>query len=326
MPLKLYRRGNIWWIRGTVNGERIRQSTRTGDKKKAQRIASEVENRTWQGHFDGPASVVTFENAAALYLQAQKPERFIFDLVDYWRSTPLKDITPGHIRQAALALYPTQSNATRNRHVIVPAQAVVNHAAELELCQRIHIKRFPVETKEKTPITWDWVQAFMAHANPHLGALACFMFCTGARISEALAVQWEDVDLVNRRALIRQTKISDERWAHLPPELFEAIANIEGERLGKVFKYSSRSTAKVQWNAAIKTAGVEKLSFHCCRHGFATSLLQAGVDPVTVAKRGGWKSAQHVFQTYGHAMDDETVTDLLTGTKRAHTYQQAAEK
>jgi hypothetical protein len=32
---------------------------------------------------------------------------------------------------------------------------------------------------------------------------------------------------------------------------------------------------------------------------------------ITVAKLGGWKSAQHVFQTYGHASDDKTVTDRL---------------
>jgi hypothetical protein len=43
-------------------------------------------------------------------------------------------------------------------------------------------------------------------------------------------------------------------------------------------------------------------------------LLDKGVSPVTVAKRGGWKSAQHVFQTYGHDVADENVTDVLTGT------------
>ncbi|MEZ5763294.1 MAG: hypothetical protein R3D69_02850 [Xanthobacteraceae bacterium] len=35
----------------------------------------------------------------------------------------------------------------------------------------------------------------MEHASPHLGALALFMFLTGARISEALSVRWPDIDL-----------------------------------------------------------------------------------------------------------------------------------
>ena len=46
-----------------------------------------------------------------------------------------------------------------------------------------------VQVREKEPATWEWVQAFMAATEdpmrcPHLGALACFMFLTGARISE----------------------------------------------------------------------------------------------------------------------------------------------
>ena len=64
----------------------------------------------------------------------------------------------------------------------------------------------------------------------------------------------------------------------------------------------------------MKRAKIKPLSFHACRHGFATAMLHAGVDPITTAKRGGWKDAHHLFRTYGHAMDDETVTDRIIGT------------
>ena len=33
-----------------------------------------------------------------------------------------------------------------------------------------------------------------------------------------------------------------------------------------------------------------------------------------MAKRGGWKDAQHVFATYGHDIAADDVTDVLTGT------------
>jgi hypothetical protein len=48
-------------------------------------------------------------------------------------------------------------------------------------------------------------------------------------------------------------------------------------------------------------------------------MLHAGYDAVTVAKRGGWKTPRHVFETYGHALEDLTITDRLadpTGTDR----------
>ena len=173
----------------------------------------------------------------------------------------------------------------------------------MDLCHPIRVKRFPVNKREKEPATWEWVEAFMANASPHLGALACFMFLTGARVSEATSLTWADIDLERRRALIRQTKIGAERSAHLPPALVAAIANIESERnpRSKVFGYSSRHTADPVWKNAVKRAGIKPLSFHACRHGFATAMLHAGVDPVTIARLGGWKSTAHLFATYGHA-------------------------
>ena len=163
----------------------------------------------------------------------------------------------------------------------------------------------------------------MSASNPHLGALACFMFLTGARISEALSLTWSEVDMSASRALIRQTKIGAERFAHLPPALVAAMANIRGDRVGKVFRYSSRETARPQWDKAIRRAGIKHLSFHACRHGFATAALQAGIDVVTVARLGGWKSPQHVFATYGHASEDATLTDRLTGTPETQKYRKA---
>lgn len=326
MPIVIYRRpgGKVWHYRGTVDGRRLRGSTRTTVKKRAQQIAADKEAKQWKARLDGPASVLTFANAAAHYMEAGKPTRFILKMLDFWKDMPVKDITPGAVRQAAVTLFPSASAATRNRQVIVPTQAIINHAADLALCPIIRVKRFPVDKKEKKPATWGWVQSFRAVATPHLGALAAFMFLTGARISEALSLEWGDVDLDGRRALVRQTKIGAERWAHLPPELFTAIANIPGPRIGRVFGLSAEPLQA--WNNAIARAGIERLSFHCCRHGFATTALQSGIDVITVAKLGGWKSPQHVFTTYGHARDDITLTERLTDTELTQQKSSGASK
>jgi integrase len=328
MPLTLYRRGRIWHYRGTVAGRRLRGSTRTQNKAAAQRIVSAKEERQWKSHTDGPAAVLTFADAAILYRKVHKPDRFLREVEDYWKDTPIKMISAGAIRQSAITLYPTAGPATRNRQAIVPTVAIINHAAEHELCAKVRMKRFHVEKKEKTPATWEWVTRFMAAAvrkrarNYRLAGLACFMYLTAARISEALSVEWEDVDFARRRVKIRQTKVGAERWAHMPDELIAALARIPGERTGKVFGFKSRSNCRTQWEGAIRRAGIKRLSFHACRHGFATGLLDKGVNPKTVAERGGWKSAQHVFETYGHDVASETVTDVLVeeiGTPETQT-------
>lgn len=319
MPLTLYRRkgSDIWHYRGTIGPpgarRRLRGSTRTANKADAERLIAEKDAREWKRGFDGPAAVLTFAQAAILYRKAGRSTRYLSRLEDYWRDRPIKEINGGSIKQAAVALYPAATGATRNRQVIVPTQAVINHAAEAELCQRIRVKRFPVEKKSKEPASWNWVQAFMSHSSPHLGAVACFMFLTGARVSEACSLTWDNLDFGGHRVLIKQPKIRTERSAHLPPALMAALANIPGPRDGTVFGYPNRKAVDRPWRAACRRAGIPLLSPHSCRHGFATAALQAGIDVVTVAKLGGWKSPAHVFATYGHASDDATLTDRLVG-------------
>jgi integrase len=227
MPLQIYRRPGspIWHYRGTLAGNRLRGSTRTSSKETAQEVTAKVEDEFFKRRLHGSKAVLTFPKAAAIYLGAGKPQRFIAPIVKYWGDAKVAEITPGAIQQAALDIYPKAANATRNRCVIVPTQAIINHCAERSLCPPIRVRRYKVETKVKKPVTLEWVTKFRAHASPELGALALFLFATGARISEALAVTWKDVDLKRRVVLIRQTKIGEEREAHLPLELFLAIAN-----------------------------------------------------------------------------------------------------
>lgn len=314
MPLKIYKRGPNWHYRGTVAGRRLRGSTGTSDKDRAARIASDIESTYWKGHLDGPESVLTFSQASLLYRKAGKPTRFLDRVEDHWKDTLVKNITAGAIRQSAIDLYPMASPATRNRQAIIPTQAIINHAAEMELCSYVRVKRFPVETKIRKPVDLAWMQRFTTVANPHLAALGWFLFQTGARISEALRITWDDIDLVARTARIGQRKTKSERLAHLPPETFEAIANQPRGRT-RVFLYSTRMAAYIAWQRAVERAGLDWRSFHCCRHGFATELLRAGYDVVTVAKIGGWKTPQRVLDTYGHAIEDRTITNALSGTK-----------
>lgn len=314
--LELYRRkgSSVWHYRGTLApGCRLRGSTRTSDKETAQKLAAQIQRDFVNRRTATPQEILTFPKAVALYLGANKEQRFITKLVKHFGDVKISDMTSGSIKQAALDLYPKASNATRNRQVIVPTLAVINHSAELGHCPSIRIKRFKVDTKIKFPVTVEWIRQFRAHATrADIGALALFMFATGARISEALAVRWDDINMKKRTVLIRQTKLGNERNAHLPGDLFLALANLP--RKAKPFNFAGKTSAQRSWERTIELAGIEPLTFHSCRHGFATTLLRRGVDVVTVAKLGGWKSPAHVFQTYGHANDDPTVTDRIFDT------------
>jgi integrase len=318
MPLKLYRRGKVWHFRGTVAGRRIRGSARTTDQAIAARTAAEIESREWKCNFDGPQSVLTFAQAAIMYRNAGKPTRFLDAIEDHWKDTLVRDIKPTGIKQMAITLYPSASNATRNRQGIIPCQAVINHAAESELCPHVRVKRFKTEKKIKPPWTLEWVSAFCAHAPPHLAALALFIFATGARISEALAVQWEHVNLQARTVLIPRSKLAEQRIVHLPPRVLTAIANLPRLNNRPVFFYRKRCDFHNKWDAIIKAAGIKRMTPHSGRHGFATTALQK-MDPKTAAWLGGWKNIRLFMETYAHAIEDITLNEAIFDTPVTQT-------
>ncbi|HMI56390.1 MAG TPA: site-specific integrase [Gemmatimonadaceae bacterium] len=320
MSLKVYRRKGslVYHYRGTLAGHRLRGTTGTPDKETAAEVAAKVQEEFYKRRLHGDKEVLTFPKAAALYIAAGKSQRFLTPLLKYWGDAKVKDMTPGAIIRSAMEIYPKSGNASRNRQVIVPTQAIINHAAESELCSHIKIKRLKFETKKKKPILLDWIEKFGEHAErPEIKVLALFLYATGARISEALSVRWMDVDFKAKTVLIRQSKLGNERVAHLPMNIVVALANLpatDRPAQGKVFDMAY-TTARDAWARSAKAAGLEGLTFHSCRHGFATTLLRRGVDVVTTAKLGGWKSPAHVFQTYGHAQDDATLTERLFDTQ-----------
>jgi integrase len=317
MPLKLYLRGGNYHYSGTVgprgNRSRLRGSCYTSDKDIAARQIAELEAKYWKGHFDGPSAILTFAEAARIYRAAGKADKFLDKIEAHLKQTLVKDITEASVQLMAKTLYPNVSNASLNRLVIVPTLAVINHAARSKLCPRFSMERYEATSKIKDPATLEWINAFRAHANAHLGAFVLFMYLTGARPGEAINLQWSDLDLQKGTAIIRETKVYKERVAHLPAVLVAVLANLARVEGKGVFVYAASNGTRKAWASACKAADIKDLSPHSCRHGFATGLLRRGVDVVTVAWLGGWKSTQQVLKTYGHATKNPRLVELLTG-------------
>lgn len=316
MPLTIKKRGNTYHYSGTVAGRRLRGSTGTTDKARAERIAAERESDEWKRHLDGPGAVLTFAKAALLYKAAGKQIKYLPKIAAYWKDTLVKDMTAGAIRQSAIDIYPVAGGATRNRQVITPTQAIINHCAEMEMCPPIRVRRFKFERKIKKPITVEWLDTFCAHARPGNIALATFMFATACRIAEARRLEWKDIDFTERTVLIRDNKTKKERLANVPARLLVAMANLS--RDARPFP-EPESTLRRHWDVDVSRAasavpGFERLTFHSCRHGFATKMLRDGVDPKTASELGGWDDIGLFMETYAHAIRDARLTESIFDT------------
>lgn len=319
MAFKIYKRGKVWWIDGSPAGERVRESTRTTVRAEAEAYAARryIEERKRQEF--GDEAVLTFGTATGLYLDAGKSSRYLKAIFAKWEHRLVRDIKPGNVHDLARELYPKAGPATRNRQVISPVQAIINHAAKRGLCSPIRVERLFVPTPKRRVASMDWLGEFMGAAKPHLGALAQFMAMSGARISEATALQWKDVDLGIATAYLGKTKNGDPRYVTLPPSLVVTLGNLPGKHEGKVFGYESRHSIQTPWATAEKRAGIPHIPPHDAgRRLFATHMIQAGIDPVTVAKAGGWKSVRMVVDVYAQPADTREAVNRVFGTSPSH--------
>lgn len=304
-------KNGVFYAVGTIGGKRIRQSLKTRDAKRAEEQRSLLEARAWQRHNYGEETVRTFQEAAVSYLEAGGEGRFMPPLLRHFRDRPVGKITPGEIKEAARKLYPHAKPATRNRQVVVPVRAVLNHAHEHGWCAAIRVARFEekeTDKAERIAVDRDWLNAFMAAAHerglPHLAALELFMFQTAARLSEACRLDWGDVDLSARRAVLRQTKNGTQRAVALSMELTITLAQLPREKGRPVFLYASRHSAVKPWRNVCKAAGIPYVPPHQAgRHSFATDMSRRNVHPKVAMTAGGWKSSRVYMETYVHADD-----------------------
>lgn len=137
-----------------------------------------------------------------------------------------------------------------------------------------------------------------------LGTLVRFLVGTGARLSDALAVTWRDVDQNAGDVAIRGQKTSRPlRVAMLSPAR-DAIARAsEVKNLsGRVFwQYENRNSPRSHWDRARKgfPEHMRSMRLHDCRHLCASLLAANGATDVELAAQLGHTTLQMV-KRYSH--------------------------
>ena len=314
MSLKLHQRKNSpnWYIRGTVRGITVDESSGTANRSTADDIRIQREAEILHRSVHGARATATFLEAAVGYMEAGGERRYLKPLIDHFGATSLGRIDQGAIDAAARQIKPVAGPATRNRQVYTPMSAVLKYAAERNLCEFMPVKR-PKQPKGR--VRWlrqDEAENLIDACAPHLRPLVIFLFGTGARLSEALYLDWRNVDLAGRRVVFLDTKNTDHRGVPLNERVLVELANLP-HRDSAVFRrpdgepYAHREGGGGQidtaFNAACRRAGISNFSPHGCRHTWATWLYGARRDLGELKELGGWKSDSMVLQ-YAHTNPD----------------------
>jgi integrase len=319
MSLRLCKRHGspFWYIRGTIRGVSVDESTGLAEREAAEAIRARREWEITQGSVFGRRATATFLEAAVGYMEDGGERRFLRPILDRIGHLRLAEIDQVTIEKLARQLLPGRAPATLNRQVIAPISAVLKHAHVRGLCDYLKIERMKEPRSRDRWITPEQAQRLIDCCSPHLRPLVLFLFFTGARLSEALYLDWQDVDLGNSHVQFRETKNGEARGVPLHAVVVAALANMR-HRSGAVFrrpdgqpyerKLDGGGQIKTAFRGACRRAGIEGFRPHDCRHTWATWHYAANRDLLTLRKLGGWKTEKMVFR-YAH----------VNTTEHAHT-------
>lgn len=185
------------------------------------------------------------------------------------------------------------------------------------------------------PLTADERDAILDHMyrtyDARVWAYFTFLFFTGLRPEEAIALKWEDIDFHAKTARIQRvrtfkgtqrngSKTHAVRDVDLVPQAIDALLSMKKHTLLKrntkgepvdIFEnpvtlrpwHDERSQRDHYWKPTLRILGIRDRRAYCTRHTYATCALTGGVNPHYVARQLGHKSTKMLFDVYAKWID-----------------------
>lgn len=165
------------------------------------------------------------------------------------------------------------------------------------------------------------VAALLEAADDRFGAFVAVCAFAGLRLGEAAALQVGDVDFLRKqinvsrqvqragegKVDIRPPKYGSERVVPIPDALVTMLAShVElGHRGAWLFQGAGatpphQNTVGYWWRKTLEDAGLSGIRLHDLRHFYASGLIAAGCDVVTVQRALGHSKATTTLNTYSH--------------------------
>jgi len=253
---------------------------------------------------DLAAGSVTFGNVPLSKIRKSHVEMWVKGMV-------VKDLAVGTIHTRAQNVRSVLRAAVEDR--VIPRDPSVGVTLP---------RRRRAEASMEIPTT-QTVGKILAAADSDFVAFVALCAFAGLRLGEAAAVRLGDVDFLRRTLAvsrqvqrvnggaveIRAPKYGSERTVFLASELVKILArHVEllplGEDgwlfVGQGDQPPHQNTVGHRWRNTLKSAGLTGVRLHDLRHYYASGLIAAGCDVVTVQRALGHSKATTTLDTYSH--------------------------
>lgn len=324
--MNVFKRGNIWWGRWTVNGEPIRMSSKTSDEKLARKYLADEYAKSFRENRLGEKKRRTWTEAVDAYLADRKHLKSYgsYEYHREWWDAQFKErglvyldqLTPEvikDIRDAELARPKQRGGGKRSAGDVNRKLALIRavmHAVYAEyrwLEGQAPLYRFaPGGNIERIRHLRPEEVMRLAKAMPEQYRDLLYMaVATGLRRRNVLRMSWDQIDFGSRTIRVDGVFMKNGQTLVLPlnQTAIDVLNRHKGNGSKWVFPLNggrplNEISSKV-WSAACEKAGLEDLRWHDLRHTWASTLRQSGVPTQVLKELGGWKDARMV-ERYAH--------------------------
>lgn len=321
--MSIYKRGKTYHIDLPLgNGQRLRRSAETDDRKAAQELHDQLKAQVWRQVKLGERQPRAFDEAADRWLEEHAGDKAIEDYrhhLKFWRQAfsglTLEEITRPRAAEAVEKLITRKgtpaSPGTRNNYVITLRSVLSTACKEWEWIDQVPTFRTYGDKRDGSRMliaTPAQAKALMEVLPPELRAPVAFAFMTGLRKSNVFGLTWDRVDL--ERSVAWVNPIDTKAGNLIVCPLNSSARALLAEQLrtpGEARVFPVLPPCHHQWRRYVKRAGLpEGFRFHDIRHTFASWLAMDGTDRKTLQDMGGWKTAA-MIDNYVHLPTDHLV-------------------
>ncbi|RMH15798.1 MAG: site-specific integrase [Gammaproteobacteria bacterium] len=333
--MSLYKRGNTWWIRFTTpNGQRIRQSAGTGDRKKAQEYHDRLKAKVWETTKLGVKPERSWQEATVRWLketshkadQGRDKEKLRW-LDQFLGGLMLSEINRDLIDAIILAKEKEgRASGTINRYLALIRAILRKARDEWEWID--HIPKIKLRSEPRRRVRWltpMQARQLIDHLPQHLADMVRFTLATGLRQSNVSYLRWDQVDMSREIAWIHadQAKARKAIVVPLNGDAMQVLKERQGINEQYVFTFRDKPvqvcTTKA-WKRALKKANIEDFRWHDLRHTWASWHVQNGTSLQELMELGGWSSYEMVLR-YAHLAGEHLkgAASRVSGTILAHS-------
>jgi integrase len=317
----LVKRGHTWWISFMYQGQQVRRSTGTTDKRLAEAILGQVKVQIIEGRFfekpEAQQRTLTelldryLSEHAARRANARRELTSVKNLKAFFGTPTLEQVTPRRIVAYKNQRYADGVKpATINRELATLKKAFNLARREWEWCDDNPVCRVSMEQENNTRDRWltvDEEARIVGAAAAWLRELMVFAIHTGMRQGEILGLTWAGVDLFRRTVTVFKSKNGERRTIPLNQTALDLLKHKAGSRSvdtelvfpSEAHTRLNASNISRSLNLALEKAKITDFHFHDLRHTCATRMVQAGVDLYKVQRLLGHKSPI-MTQRYAH--------------------------